>query len=420
MRSLNRFGARLIAPLLLVLASCPGHKAAPESATVDARAVASPLPSATAAATPSKSTAPTVEPADIQAVQREADGWRREHRLIDLHEHVSPDPQALAEAVKLYDAVGIGLAVNLSGGTVTPRPEAPDGPSVFEYTRALANKLYPGRFLQYMNLDYTHWEDPDFAHQAVLQVERGAKLGAAGFKEYKRLGLYLRDRTGKLIAVDDPKLDPMWRRCGELGLPVSIHVADPRAFWQPLNPTNERWDELADHPQWWFGDPSLYPPREAILDALDRVIGRHPETTFVSVHFGANAEDVAWVDAALDRHPNMWVDLAARIPEIGRHDPEEVRRFFLKHQDRILFATDLSIGDELVLGSGGSGPPPTDADAVEFFRKHWRWLETRDEHFPHMTPIQGRWTISGIGLPASVLRKVYFENARRLLARSLL
>jgi len=139
----------------------------------------------------------------------------------------------------------------------------------------------------------------------------------------------------------------------------------------------------------------------------------------VSVHFGANAEDIAWVDAAMDRHPNMWIDLAARIPEIGRHPPDEVRRFFLKHQDRILFATDLSVSEELVLGSGGSGPPPTEADALVFFQKHWRWLETRDEHFAHMTPIQGNWTISGIGLPASVLRKVYFENARRLLARSL-
>jgi predicted TIM-barrel fold metal-dependent hydrolase len=196
-------------------------------------------------------------------------------------------------------------------------------------------------------------------------------------------------------------------------------VADPRAFWQPLTPSNERWDELADHPSWWFGDPTKYPPREELLTELDRVIGRHPEATFVSVHFGANAEDLEWVDAAMSRHPNMWVDLAARIPEIGRHDPNLVQRFFMKYQDRILFATDLSVGDELVLGSGGSGPPPTDADAVEFFEKHWRWLETRDEHFPHMTPIQGHWTISGIGLPSSVLRKVYFENAERLLARSL-
>jgi len=333
-----------------------------------------------------------------------------------MHEHIPPLAEDVARAVKIHNAVGIGLVVNLSGGTVTPRR---DGPSDLEYTRAFMNEVAPGHFLQYMNLDYTRWDSPTFAQEAVAQVERGAKLGAAGFKEYKRLGLYLRDGAGRLIKIDDPKLDGVWKRCGELGLPISIHVADPKAFWQPLTPQNERWDELKDHPKWWFGDPLLYPPREELLAALDRVIGRHPETTFVSVHFGANAEDVAWVDAAMDRHSNMWVDLAARVPEIGRHPPEEVRAFFLKHQDRILFATDLSVGEELVLGSGGSGPPPTDADAVDFFVKHWRWLETNDRNFQHMTPIQGNWTISGIGLPAAVLRKVYFENAQRLLARSL-
>jgi predicted TIM-barrel fold metal-dependent hydrolase len=406
---------RILAPLVLGLgvAACPGHKAAPESQAPDAFVAAA---SATSHARAAASGTESALAQATAATQKEADQWRREHRIIDMHEHVSPVPEDLARAVRIQDAAGVGLAINLSGGTVTRRP---DGPSAFEYTRALANELYPGRFLQYMNLDYTNWDAPDFAAQAVAQVERGAKLGAAGFKEFKRLGLYLRDRSGKLIHVDDPKLDGMWKRCGELGMPISIHVADPRAFWQPLSPSNERWDELKDHPSWWFGDPTLYPPREELLAELDRVIGRHPETTFVSVHFGANAEDIAWVDAAMDRHPNMWIDLAARIPEIGRHPPDEVRRFFLKHQDRILFATDLSVSEELVLGSGGSGPPPTEADALVFFQKHWRWLETRDEHFAHMTPIQGNWTISGIGLPASVLRKVYFENARRLLARSL-
>lgn len=418
MRSLVPLATRILAPLVLALAACPGHKAAPESVAADALVAAATRPSSSAVPAPGLGGTGN-EPPDIVAVQGEADGWRRAHRLIDMHEHVGPDAEDLARAVKIHDAVGIGLAVNLSGGTVTPHPDIPGGGSVLEYTRTLANKLYPGRFLQYMNLDYAAWDAPDFARQAVAQVERGARLGAAGFKEYKRLGLYLRDRAGKLIAIDDPKLDGVWRRCGELGLPVSIHVADPRAFWLPLNPSNERWDELKDHPSWWFGDPLLYPPREALLAALDRVIDRHPETTFVSVHFGANAEDIAWVDSAMDCHPNMWIDLAARIPEIGRHDPDEVHRFFVKHQDRILFATDLSVNDDLVLGSGGSGPPPTDADAVVFFQKHWRWLETRDVKFPHMTPIQGNWTISGIGLPASVLRKVYFENAERLLARLL-
>jgi hypothetical protein len=137
------------------------------------------------------------------------------------------------------------------------------------------------------------------------------------------------------------------------------------------------------------------------------------------VHFANNAEELDWVDASLSRHPNLMADLAARIPEIGRHDPESVRRLFVKHQDRILFGTDFQVYDRLILGSSGDEPPPTDDDAQGFFAKEWRWLETRDRDWAHMTPIQGDWTISSIGLPPSVLRKIYCDNARTLLARSL-
>jgi predicted TIM-barrel fold metal-dependent hydrolase len=377
------------------------------------------VPSATS--TPALATPPTAPPLGVVVdehaeARREADAWRAQHLLIDLHEHIDASPEHLAEAVRIHDAVGIGLAVNLSGGTVT---RAGGRPSDFETTKTLTDRLFPGRFVEYMNLDYGDWDRPDFPARAAAQIEEGHRLGAAGFKEFKRLGLYQRDGKGKLIAIDDPKLDPMWKKCGELGMPVSIHVADPKAFWAPYDSTNERWEELRDHPRWWFGDPKKFPAREELLAELDRVIGRHPETTFVAVHFANNAEDLAWVDASLDRHPNMMADLAARVPEIGRHDPEIVRRVFLKHQDRILFATDFQVYETMTLGSGGSGPPPTEADAIVFFQKHWRWLETLDRNFAHMTPIQGNWTISGIGLPAAVLRKIYFENARKLLARSL-
>jgi len=353
---------------------------------------------------------------DEASVHQQALGWRSQHLLVDMHEHVDATRAHLERAVLIQDAAGIGLAVNLSGGFVTHQRR---GSSEFQAVKAISDRLYPGRFLEYMNLDYSDWDKPDFADQAVGQVEEGVRLGAAGFKEFKRLGLYLRDKKGLLIKIDDPKLDPMWKRLGELGMPVSIHVADPRAFWLPFNESNERWEELKDHKNWWFGDPTKYPPREELLAALERVITRHPETTFVAVHFANNSEDLAWVDQQLDAHPNMMADLAARIPELGRHDPAEVRRLFIKQQDRILFATDFQVYDHLTLGSGGSGPPPTDEDAVSFFDKHWEWLETSHKNFPHMTPIQGNWTISGIALPSSVLRKIYFENARRLLARSL-
>jgi predicted TIM-barrel fold metal-dependent hydrolase len=386
---------RLLA-LLVLLVSCAGSS--------------SPTPA------PARPTSSSTSPADAQKqVRAEADRWRAEHRIVDMHVHVERAPERFAQAAEILDAVGIGVAINLSGGTVTPKPPAS---SALETAVELSLR-HPGRFLQYMNLDYTHWDDDDFATQAVRQVERGASLGAAGFKEYKRLGLNLRDKSGALLKVDDPKLDPMWKRLGELGMPVSIHVADPRAFWQPFDPSNERWEELHDHKDWWFGDATKYPKREELLAALSRVVKKHPGTTFVCVHFANNAEDLDWVDRELDAHPNMMADLAARIPEIGRHDPDKVRRLFEKHQDRILFGTDFQVYETLTLGSGGDGPPPTPRDAAVFFAKHWQWLETRDRDFPHMTPIQGKWTISAIGLSSSVLKKIYFENAEKLLARPL-
>jgi hypothetical protein len=347
----------------------------------------------------------------------EAERWRSDHRVIDLHQHIDFTPEHLARAVKIMDAVGIGIGVNLSGGTVTPGPDG--GASEFQVNRSLGERLHPGRFVYYLNLDYGSWDQPDFSARAVKQVEEGYRLGAAGLKEYKRLGLYLRDGKGHLLKVDDPKLDAVWERCGDLHLPVSIHVADPRAFWAPYNEQNERWKELKDHPKWWFGNTNEFPAWEDLLESLNRVIARHPRTLFVCVHFANRAEDLDWVDQSLSRYPNMLCDLAARIPEIGRHDAAKVRRLFLKHQDKILFGTDFQVYDRLILGSSGDEPPASDADAEVFFGKEWRWLETQDRNWAHMTPIQGDWTISSIGLPSSVLRKIYFDNARKLLARSL-
>ena len=342
--------------------------------------------------------------------------WRQEHRIIDLHQHVNGTEEHVRRWLRIMDRVGVGVGVNLSGGTVTAKPGEL---SAFERTQVLTERLAPGRAVLYFNLDYTGWDQPGFAERAIEQVNRAHALGAAGLKEYKRLGLFLRDQQGQLIRIDDSRLDGVWKRCGELGLPVSIHVADPKAFWLPYTAQNERWKELKDHRSWWFGDPKQFPTREKLLEALDRVIRRHPKTTFVCVHFANNAEDLAWVDRKLTEHPNMHADLAARIPELGRHDPEALRQLFTRHQDRILFATDFQVYEKLILGSSGDAEKPTDEDASTFFAKEWRWLETRDRNWPHMTPIQGDWSISAIGLPPEVLRKIYFDNARRLLVRSL-
>jgi predicted TIM-barrel fold metal-dependent hydrolase len=323
-------------------------------------------------------------------------------------------PARFDQAVKIMDAVGIGVAVELGSGTVT----AKDGTSDFATVREIVAKNYPGRFVNYMILDYKDWDSPHWSEQAIEQVNEGHRQGAAGLKEFKRLGLGVRNAAGELVKIDDPKLDPVWQRCGELGMPISIHIGDPQAFWEPLDETNERWDELRDHPEWWFGDAAKYPPREELLNALERVIDRHPRTTFVCVHFGNNPEDVSWVDEQLDKHPNMMIDLAARIPEIGRGDLESLRAMFVKHQDRILFGTDFQVWSRYILGSAGDNERPNDHDVLLFFQKCYRFLETADRDWPHMTPIQGNWTISSINIPVDVQRRVYFDNARKLLARS--
>jgi predicted TIM-barrel fold metal-dependent hydrolase len=351
-----------------------------------------------------------------RAAARSPEVWREERRIVDVHMHIEPLPERLEQAVRIMDRAGVGLGVVLGAGTVTRI----DGqPSDFEVARSLAERLFPGRFLHSMLLDYSGWDEPDFSERAVRQIEAGHAMGAAGLKEFKRLGLFLKDGKGKLIKVDDPKLDPVWKRCGELGMPVSIHVGDPKAFWLPYDESNERWTELKDHRSWWFGDAQEHPPRMELLEALDRVVARHPKTMFIGVHFANNAEDLDWVHERFTERPNFYADIAARVPEIGRHEHERVRRLFTEHRDRILFATDLQVFGKLVLGSGGDAERPTEADAETFFAKHWRWLETADRDWPHMTPIQGDWTIDSIELPPDVLRKVYFDNARRVFARSL-
>ncbi len=288
--------------LVLALAACGPH----------ARAPAAPSSS------PALSGGPSAKPAlvDSASVRAQADAWRAAHRLIDLHTHVDPTPEHMAQAVRVMDAIGVGLAVDLSGGTVTrDHGEA----SAFERTKKFADQRFPGRFLEYMNLDFTDWDAPDFAANAVAQVEEGsaASAGRGGSRSSSAWGSSSATRTTQLLKIDDPRLDPMWQALGRLGMPVSIHVADPKAFWGPYDATNERWTELKDHPRWWFGDPKVYPPREELLAELERVVARHPETTFVCVHFGNNAEDLDWVDAQLDRHPNMMVDIAASRPREG-------------------------------------------------------------------------------------------------------
>jgi predicted TIM-barrel fold metal-dependent hydrolase len=251
----------------------------------------------------------------------------------------------------------------------------------------------------------------------AADLAESKRLGAAGLKIPKGLGLGYPAPDGEhLLTVDDKGLDPLFEKAGALDMPIAIHIGDPKAFWLPPTPVNERWDELGAHPEWsFYGQP--VPSWEELYAAFERRVARHPKTKFIAVHFGNDPEDPDRVAKMLDKYPNFFIDTAARIPEIGRHDAAKMRRFFEKYQDRILFGTDTGVGatqEDMMYGSNGP-EPPTLADETRFFQSTWRYFETRDRQFESPTPIQGRWKIDGIGLSEPVLRKIYYENAARLL-----
>lgn len=327
------------------------------------------------------------------------------YRKIDVHTHFSPG--AASRIVALMDAHGIDVVVNLSG----------NGPGRGLEQQLAAAARHPGRIVVFATLDWRQPRlGPGYGARMADDLEAAHRLGARGLKIPKGLGLGFVDANGALIPVDDPELDVVFERAGALGMPVAIHTGDPVAFWRPATPENERYDELSVHPAWsFYGQP--VPSWEELYAAMERRIARHPRTTFIAVHFGNAPEYPDRVAAMLDKYPNLYVDTAARVPELGRHPADRMREILVAHADRVLFGTDLGVGErpgDLMLGSSGA-EPPTDADVARFFAATWRWFETRDRGFAHPTPIQGRWTIDGVGLPEPALRKIYGDNARRLL-----
>ncbi len=331
-------------------------------------------------------------------------GWRQSLNIIDVHGHIDAD--VIEKTLAAMDANGIGRMVNLTAGST---------PQQFAASKKLFDEKGQGRFILYVNDVYRNHpiEDPDYGAKVTRDLEEAVRLGAQGMKVSKTLGLYWKDKDGKIIAIDDPRLAPMWQTCGRLHLPVSIHSGDPKAFWLPVDKNNERYDELGEHPDWAFGG-GKYPPREEILRQLEHVVASNPQVTFVGVHFGDDPEDVDHVAALFRRYPNFNADIAARIPEIGRQDPAKLRRLFIEFQDRILFGTDF-----MVFRQGyilGAGPVLTsEAEVKTFFDRHWRFLETNARQMEHPTPIQGRWKIDAIGLPRDVLEKIYVRNAERII-----
>jgi predicted TIM-barrel fold metal-dependent hydrolase len=297
------------------------------------------------------------------------------------------------------DRKNIQAMVNLTGGYDSGLAEV-----VAKY-----DKAHPGRFYTFTEPTYERFKEPNYPQIQADAIVRAHHDGARGLKILKTLGLYLRENitSGTLVKIDDRRFDPMWDACGQLNIPVAIHVSDPIAFFTPTDRFNERYEELSNHPDWSFYDHD-FPSNAELLEARNRMFARHPKTHFIVLHVGNFSEDLANVSENLDRFPNMTVDIAARIGELGRQ-PRTARKFFDKYQDRILFGTDATPhGDEF----------PQQVFNDKLYEIYYRFLETDDEYFdyaPAKVPPQGRWKIYGIELPEPVLKKVYYENAARLL-----
>jgi len=335
--------------------------------------------------------------------------------LIDFHTHITASAKsekgvplaserrflaAPDELLGVMDRKNIRAMVNLTGGYEKGLDQA-----ISRYDRA-----FPGRFYTFTEPCYEHWKEPNYPQLQAQAIEQAHRQGARGLKILKTLGLFLRESTtsGELVKIDDPRFDPMWDTCGQLNMPVAIHVSDPLAFFTPTDRFNERYEELNNHPDWSFYGRD-FPNNAELLASRNRVFAKHPKTQFVVLHVGNFAENLANVAENLDRFPNMSVDIAARIGELGRQ-PRTARKFFDKYQDRILFGTDATPhGDQT----------PQQVFNDQLYEIYYRFLETEDEYFdyaPAKIPPQGRWRIYGINLPETVLRKVYFENAARQLS----
>jgi predicted TIM-barrel fold metal-dependent hydrolase len=314
---------------------------------------------------------------------------RAKYYVIDVHNHVN-DAMGIDEhmppqqVVKIMDDTNVKTVVILTGMW---------GDKLQHVIDEIV-KPYPGRFIVFEQIDFSKIDEPNFSQEMVAQLDDSVRRGARGLKQLKDLGLTDRDKSGKLIAIDDPRLDPIWDEAGRLGIPVSIHTSDPEAFFHPINNTNERYEELTEHPDWSFYGPQ-FPTKEELLAQRDRMFAKHPNTTFVALHMANWPENLDYVSRLLDRLPNVMVEFGAREAELGRQ-PQRAREFFIKYQDRIMFGTDNEVAEGM-------------------YRNHFRWLETGDESFDYWGyPGQGRWKIYGMNLPDEVLEKIYHKNAERM------
>ncbi len=309
--------------------------------------------------------------------------YRAKYPFIDIHSHqYRMGSQDLSGLIKDMDKINMGIMINLSGGSGERLKQALEN----------VKEHYPNRFGIFANVNFDGVGNPGWGEAAAKQLEEDVKNGAVGLKVFKSLGLRNKDTNGKRLAIDDPRMFAVWEKCGQLGIPVIIHAADPKPFWDPMDSDNERWLELKTHPGRKRSDTNPAPWQQ-IIDEQHNLFRQHPNTTFINAHMGWYANDLGHLGELIEEFPNMYVEIAAVIAELGRQ-PRFAHDFFVKYQDKILFGKD-------------SWRP-------EEFPTYFRVLESDDEYFPYHKKYHAFWAMYGLDLPDEVLKKVYYKNALKI------
>ena len=309
---------------------------------------------------------------------------RAKYPIIDVHNHQSltPDPARLAQIVKDMEALNLYAMVNLSGRS---------GKDLAEGVKNTKGK-YPTRFIVFANINFDGIDEPGYSEKAVAQLVEDHKNGAQGVKIFKSFGMTVKDGKGNRVPVDDPRLDPVWAKCGELGIPILIHTAEPATFFEPQDKYNERWLELKQFPD-RARPPERYPTFEQLITEQENLFRKHPKTNFINAHLGWFGGDLVRLGKQLDRFPNVTTEIGAVIAELGRQ-PRFAREWFIKYQDRVLFGKDIWQPSE--------------------YHVYFRVLETSDEYFDYYRKRHAFWKMYGLNLPDEVLKKLYYKNALRI------
>jgi predicted TIM-barrel fold metal-dependent hydrolase len=335
------------------------------------------------AQTPQKMDFETYNPVSTLVVP-EHKPMRSKFPFIDIHNHQFSMPTMdLGGLIKDMDKLNMAIMVNLSGQS---------GDNIIKSVGKI-KATDPSRVIVFANVDFSGVGSPDWGKKAAQQLEDDVKNGARGLKIYKNLGLSVKDVDGKRVKVDDPRLNPIWDKCAALKIPVLIHTADPKSFWDPVDDKNERWLEIVTHPNRKRG-PDNPAPFEDLIQEQQKMFRNNPKTTYIAAHFGWLPNDLARLSKLLDELPNVVVEFGAVIAELGRQ-PKMAKQFFAKYQDRILFGKDSWVPEE--------------------YATYFRVLETEDEYFPYHKKYHAFWRMYGLGLPDNILKKVYYDNAARLL-----